>query len=510
MMDEHSPGAPGVGEGFDALMEKDGGFDPRLTVRRWWREALAAAACCVLVVSGAYAVGITHGEDAAAVRVAEAEVPARQFATDWTPVQPSIPETLARPALSADPQTPARTLDYAALDNATLERVAGLSVERFTVKSGDTLGRILTGTGVATQQSAAAIAALKDVWDPRHLRVGQEVSVYLYTSPLRRVANRPDSPDLVGLALKPAVDRTVAVAMDRDGSYQAREEMMELERTLVRVNGSIDSALWNDLNAAGATDRIIGNFANLFSFSVDIQREVRRGDDFEILYEEFRTSGGDLVKTGDIVYAALETRGALKQLYRFEAADGPDYFDAEGVSIRRFLMRTPINGARLSSHFGMRRHPIQGYNRLHKGTDFAAPRGTPIYAAGDGVIARQYRSPSYGNYILIRHNSTWQTAYAHMHNFATGMREGRRVRQGEVIGYVGTTGNSTGPHLHYEVLQNGNAVDPMSVRVPTGKELEGDELRRFTAAINGIRVQYADAPDARDMERVAVAAAQER
>src|SRR5690606_17758381 len=228
----------------------------------------------------------------------------------------------------------------------------------------------------------------------------------------------------------------------------------------------------------------------------------------EIFYEQFRAPSGELVKTGEILYAALETNGVLKQLYRFEAAEGVDYFDTEGVSIRRFLMRTPVNGARLSSRFGMRRHPIQGYNRLHKGTDFAAPRGTPIYAAGDGVIDKLYRSPSYGNYIRIRHNGTWQTAYAHMNGFASGMREGRRVQQGEIIGYVGSTGNSTGPHLHYEVLRNGQQVDSMSVNVPTGKELEGDELARFAAAMDVTRAQYAEAPTALEAEQAPVAVAQ--
>jgi murein DD-endopeptidase MepM/ murein hydrolase activator NlpD len=483
-------------------------FDPRIPPRRPWREALAAIASCAVVVAGGYAVGAAKGPDAVSAAEAEAAAPVQefQFAAAGDYILPSIPATLTRPAQSAyaEAAEPA-ALDYTQLSDQTLGRVSGISVEQFTIRSGDTLGRLLTQAGVTTDQSAAAISALKDIWDPRHLKVGQEVTLYLYTSPLRRVATRDEAPDLVGLTLKPDVDRTVGVALDTDGEYQAREVLMELQRELVRVSGDIDTALWVDMTEAGATDRIVGNFANLFSYSVDIQRQIQPGDDFEIMYEQFRTPGGELVKTGDILYAALETNGVLKQLYRFEAAEGADYFDAEGVSIRRFLMKTPINGARLSSRFGMRRHPIQGYNRLHKGTDFAAPRGTPIYAAGDGVVEKAYRSPSYGNYILIKHSGTWQTAYAHMHNFASGMREGRRVQQGEVIGYVGSTGNSTGPHLHYEVLQNGQAVDSMSVQVPTGKELDGDELSRYMAAIGVTRTQYAEAPTALDAETAAVA-----
>ncbi len=495
----------------DCLFMDETDFDPRVSPRRRWREALAATASCLVVLAGGYAVGAVQSPDAASAgKTAEAEIdqqaqPARMFAALGSNIRPAIPATLARPALTASPETPARSLDYAEMSDQTLDRVAGLNVERFAVKPGDTLGRLLTGAGVTTDQSAAAISALKEIWNPRELRVGQEVTLYLHTSALRKVANRPDTPNLVGLTLKPEVDRTVAVAIDDEGAYTAREVMLELQREIVRASGEIDSALYIDAAEAGATDRIIANFANLFSYSVDIQREIQPGDDFEIMYEQFRTPSGELVKTGEILYAALETRGAMKALYRFEASEGVDYFDHDGVSIRRFLMKTPVNGARLSSRFGPRRHPIQGYTKIHKGTDFAAPRGTPIYAAGDGTIVKQYRSSSYGNYIRIKHNGTWQTAYAHMNGFASGMREGRKVRQGEIIGYVGSTGNSTGPHLHYEVLQNGNQVDSMSVKVPTGKELEGDELKRFTAAMGGIETQYAEAPSAVEAQNVATA-----
>lgn len=487
-------------------------FDPRISPRRPWREVLAAAASCALVLAGGYAVGAAKGPHAAsAAQVeAEAEAPAPEFefadAGDY--IRPSIPATLARPALSAYPQEAERALDYTQLSDQTLGRVAGISIEQFVIQSGDTLGRLLTHAGVTTDQAAEAISALKEVWDPRNLRIGQEVTLYLHTSALRRVATRAEAPDLVGLTLKPDTDRTVAVALDQKGEYQVREVMLELQRELVRVSGDIESSLYTDALKAGATDKVIANFANLFSYSVDIQRQIQPGDDFEILYEQFRTPDGEFVKNGEILYAALETNGALKQLYRFDAAEGADYFDAEGVSIRRFLMKTPINGARLSSRFGMRRHPIQGYNKLHKGTDFAAPRGTPIYAAGDGVVVKAYRSPSYGNYVQIRHNGEWQTAYAHMHNFASGMREGARVQQGEVIGYVGSTGNSTGPHLHYEVLHNGQAVDSMSVQVPTGKELEGDELARFMAAMDVTRTQYAEALTVQEVEARALAQAE--
>jgi len=510
MMDEcRHTGAEGAGaEEIGAPSPEDAGFDPRVSPRRRWREAAAAIASCALVLAGGYAVGAAGPRAASAddtsSRSSSHAGEELRFATAESEIRPAIPATLARPAL---PEQPARQLDYSRLNDQTLGRVAGLSVERLEIESGDTLGRVLTQAGVTTDQASEAINALKDVFDPRDLKIGHEVTLYLHTSALRRVATRPDAPSLVGLSLKPELDRTIAVALDADGAYQAKEVKLELQRELVRASGTIDSSLYIDANEAGATDRIIANFAELFSYSVDIQRQIRAGDDFEIMYEQFRAPTGELVRTGEIVYAALETGDTLKALYRFEAAEGIDYFDADGVSIRRSLMKTPINGARLSSGFGMRRHPIQGYNKLHKGADFAAPRGTPIYAAGDGVIVKQYRSGSYGNYIQIKHNGAWQTAYAHMNGFADGMREGRTVRQGEIIGYVGSTGNSTGPHLHYEVLENGQAVDPMSIDVPTGKELDGDELARFAAARDITRTQFAEAPTPADAQRMAAAKA---
>ena len=242
------------------------------------------------------------------------------------------------------------------------------------------------------------------------------------------------------------------------------------------------------------TDRLI----RLFSWDVDFQRDIRRGDRFETLYEEVTLEKDESQVKGELVYAGLTLRGNLIDAYLFSPDGGlRTYYDSEGRSLRKFLLRTPIDGARLSSHFGKRRHPVLGYTKMHKGTDFAAPRGTPIYAGGSGRIEKAERYGGYGNYIRIRHSDTWSTAYAHMHKFAKGMRPGARVRQGQVIGYVGTTGRSTGNHLHYEVLKNGKQVNPMKMKQPPATKLAGADLKAFEkerARIDAMRERLGKEP----------------
>ena len=241
-------------------------------------------------------------------------------------------------------------------------------------------------------------------------------------------------------------------------------------------------------------DRLI----RMFSWDVDFQRDIRHGDHFETLYEEVTLEKDESQVKGELVYAGLTLRGKLIDAYLFSPDGGlKTYYDSEGRSLRKFLLRTPIDGARLSSHFGKRRHPVLGYTKMHKGTDFAAPRGTPIYAGGSGRIDKAERFGGYGNYVRIRHSDAWSTAYAHMHNFAKGIRPGVRVRQGQIIGYVGSTGRSTGNHLHYEVLQNGTQVNPMTMKQPALASLSGADLEAFQKErdrIDALREQFAEQP----------------
>jgi murein DD-endopeptidase MepM/ murein hydrolase activator NlpD len=248
--------------------------------------------------------------------------------------------------------------------------------------------------------------------------------------------------------------------------------------------GQIMSNLYDAAVNAQLPIPVLMDLIRLFSFDVDFQREIQPGDAFEVMYDELRDDRGEIVRSDHIRYAAMILGGKRLEYFRHEPASGrPGYYGPDGQSVRKTLMRTPIDGARLSSRYGRRRHPVSGYTKMHRGVDFAAPRGVPIMAAGDGVIEKIGRWNAYGKYVRIRHNGTFKTAYAHMHRFAKGMRRGRRVKQGEIIGYVGSTGRSTGPHLHYEVLRNGRQTNPMKVKLPSGMRLKGKALKNFNAAL---------------------------
>ena len=224
---------------------------------------------------------------------------------------------------------------------------------------------------------------------------------------------------------------------------------------------------------------IIIEFARIYGFQVDFQRDVRKQDKFQIMYEIFLNEKKEIVETGEILFANLKLSGQDNSLYYFDKSGSEGHYDKNGKSVKKALMKTPINGARLSSPFGMRKHPIDGFNKMHRGTDFAAPMGTPIMASGDGVVKKAGWCGGGGNCVKIKHNSTYQTVYAHMSKFARGIKAGVRVKQGQTIGYVGSTGKSTGPHLHYEVIINGKKVNSQKLKLPSGKILKGNERKIF-------------------------------
>jgi len=347
------------------------------------------------------------------------------------------------------------------------------------VARGDTLMALLVRAGAERAEASEAIAALRAVFDPRGLKPGQKIDVGL-AAPLDGAAKGKGR--LLSIGLRPSVERDVRVIRGTDAAFVAKEIARKLDRRAVAAIGRIESNLSLAAQAAGLPRRTMAELIRMYSFDVDFQRDLRGGDSFEVLYEGLYEQDGTLAKSGDILYAALTLSGQRLALYRFTPKSGrTHYFDAKGRSVRKTLMRTPIDGARLSSGFGMRRHPILGYSRMHRGVDFAAPRGTPIYAAGDGRIEVAGRNGGYGRYVRIRHNSTYKTAYAHMSRIAKGVRKGKRVKQGQVIGYVGTTGRSTGPHLHYEVLVNGKQVNPRKVKLPSGEKLKSADLTTFAA-----------------------------
>ena len=262
-------------------------------------------------------------------------------------------------------------------------------------------------------------------------------------------------------------------------TFLVKENILQLYKKEVVVKNVIKNNLYNSAVESGVEPNIIVEFARIFGFEVDFQRDIRKGDWFEILYEKFEDDNNKVRDTGRIIYASMYVNGEEINLYNFKYNNDEEYYDIKGKSITKSLMKTPINGARLSSSFGMRKHPILGYNKMHRGTDFAAPSGTPIMASGSGTVTRARWCGGGGNCVKIKHNSTYETIYAHMKAFAKGIKEGRKVKQGQIIGYVGSTGLSTGPHLHYEVIVNGKKVNSQRLKLPSGKTLRGEERKQF-------------------------------
>ena len=380
----------------------------------------------------------------------------------------------------------------------TDEAAAATRSRTVAIARNGTLIKALLRGGARAEDAHRAIAALKTVYDPRQLKPGQRLTL---TFTFTGTATGPGTTqavaqgELVAVALAVDVDRQVVALRTGAEGFVAHNVKTELSRALVRVEGTIKDSLFVSARAADMPPPVIMEVIRLLSWDVDFQRDIQPGDRFEVLFERFFDEAGRAVKPGAVAYAALSLGGSELELYRHRLADGTaDYFDAAGRTVRKALLRTPVNGARLSSRYGKRRHPILGYTRMHRGIDFAAPRGTPIMAAGDGVIERAGRNGAYGTYVRIRHNANYKTAYGHLKSTAKGIRRGRRVRQGQTIGYVGSTGRSTGPHLHYEVLASGRQVNPMRVKLPSGRQLAGAELARFKATRTEIAAALAEAP----------------
>ena len=263
------------------------------------------------------------------------------------------------------------------------------------------------------------------------------------------------------------------------GKFDQKIVVTKLNKDIVYNESIILESLYKSATNQKIPANIIIEFARIYGFQVDFQRDIRKRDSFQIMYEVFLNDKKDIIETGNILYANLKLSGEDNSLYYFDSKNSKGHYDKSGKSVQKALMKTPINGARLSSSFGMRKHPIDGFNKMHRGTDFAAPTGTPIMASGNGVIKKAGWCGGGGNCVVIKHNSTYQTVYAHMSKFAKGIRKGTRVKQGQTIGYVGSTGKSTGPHLHYEVIVNGKRINSQTLKLPSGKTLKGNERKIF-------------------------------
>ena len=278
------------------------------------------------------------------------------------------------------------------------------------------------------------------------------------------------------------VSRTEKIQLTRNletNLFEKKIIITNLNKKIIFREGKILQSLYKTAIDLKVQPNIIIEFARIYGFQVDFQRDIRKNDNFQIMYEVFEDDNGKIFETGNIIFADLKLSGVNNSLYFFDKKGSEGHYDKNGKSVKKALMKTPINGARLSSSFGMRKHPIDGYNKMHKGTDFAAPMGTPIMASGNGVITRARWCGGGGNCVKIKHNSTYQTIYAHMKSFGRGIKEGVRVKQGQIIGYVGSTGNSTGPHLHYEVIASGKKINSQKLKLPSGKMLKGQERKIF-------------------------------
>ena len=405
-----------------------------------------------------------------------------------TPTQGPLPDLeAARPTFHLGSLQPSTV--------ATIEAEAvPLPIGRtLTIEKGQTLLKVLDDVGISKAEALQAVSALQDVYSPRKIKAGQAIRIALAsdgnTATLPGGEATEGSRDggalkLLSLAFQPSLEQDIRVVRG-DGTTEFVATAIErpLTREIVGGAGVIDSSLFTAGQRAGVPTPVIIELIRAFSYEVDFQREVREADDFELLYESHYDEHGKLAKTGAVIFAGLTLSGRLLELYRFTPKSGrPDYFDPSGLSVRRALLRTPVDGARMSSGFGMRKHPILGYSKMHRGIDFAAPAGTPVFAAGDGTVVEAGRKGAYGNYLRIRHSGGYQTAYAHMNRTAAGIAAGKHVGQGQVIGYVGSTGRATGPHLHYEVLANNQQIDPAGLMLPSGEKLAGEDLKAFKAA----------------------------
>jgi len=371
------------------------------------------------------------------------------------------------------------------IDRDRLKSVAVNTTKEVVIERGDTLVELLRSETLSYGEAISVIQALSKLYDPRRLQIGQKLWL---TFRVQGTSRRLEQLEFV-----PAVDRRIQVALSDDGTYAASEVAKQLRREYAAAAGVISSSLFAAGEDAEVPLEILVRLLKLYAYDVDFQRDIQTGDAFEVLYERYVTNSGELARVGDIHYATLVLGGQAKTVFRFKHPDGTShYYDETGRSVRKALLRTPVDGARISSRYGMRRHPVLGYSKMHKGVDFSAPTGTPIYAAGDGVIAEIGRKGSYGHYIQIRHNDRISTAYAHMSRYARGLRRGDRVTQGQVIGYVGSTGRSTGPHLHYEVLRSGRPINPMSIKQMGADRLRGAELRSFQRSAEGLRARFAE------------------
>ena len=391
----------------------------------------------------------------------------------------------------------------------------GVETTTVSLDKGDTLAGMLEDVGISPQDANAVVAAMGKDFNPRQLKAGQSFDLTYSVATIDATGGAPkpagqqttvvivnhkpvtvpvESPDtgdrpedsqsisrLLSLHFSPSVDQDITITRTTSGTYTADIQKKELQLHRHRAGGTIDGSLYMSGMQAGIPAAVVQDMMNMFAYKVDLQRDVHPGDSFEVYYDYYYTPEGVPAKYGAISYAMITLSGKQIPMYRFQSDpnEPAEYFDSKGVSQKGLLMKTPVDGARISSGFGSRFHPILGYTRMHKGVDFAVPTGTPVKAAGAGTIDFMGWSNGYGNFVKILHGNGYATGYGHLSRFAPGMKRGAKVRQGQIVAYSGMTGMATGPHLHYETFVNGSQVNPLTLKMAQGRSLGGRDLRDF-------------------------------
>ena len=349
----------------------------------------------------------------------------------------------------------------------------------YTVKAGDTYESIINGINISKNEKKLFLQTIKKNQIVKILRPNQKIYLKI---------DKKEEQEILEFYIELSKKKDVYFVRDIESkSFKSNILEKNLSKVITYKESKITNSLYQSATSLKINPNIIIEFARLYGFQVDFQRDIWKNDSFQIIYEEFLNEDGEIIETGNIIFANLNLQNEDLRLYRHEYEKNKiDYFDENGKSMRKTLMKTPINGARLSSSFGKRKHPILGFTKMHTGTDFAAPTGTPILASGDGIVTRAKWCGGGGNCVKIKHNRVYQTVYAHMSKFGRGIKKGARVKQGQIIGYVGSTGLSTGPHLHYEVIENGRKINSQKLKLPSGKILKGDKRRLFE--VNKIKI----------------------
>ncbi len=392
-----------------------------------------------------------------------------------------------------------------AAEQASENQKPSVETHTVTLDDGDTLAGALEDAGISASDANAAIAALAKVYDPRSLRAGQAFDLTYSTQPDQSAqpsnftdtssgdngnlagaqpVNSQSVERLLSITFSPTIEHDITVTRAADGTFAATDAVKQLTAHVHRAGATIDSSLYLSAMHAGIPADVVVEMIKMFSYKVDFQRDIHPGDSFQVFYDYYYTPQGQPVKVGNISYAMMKLGGREISLYRYQPNpnEPADYFDAHGQSAKGMLMKTPVDGARITSGFGMRFHPILGYTRMHKGVDFGVPIGTPVMAAGSGTIAFMGWENGYGKFVLLNNGNGYSTAYGHLSRFAPGLHKGSHVRQAQVIAYSGMTGMATGPHLHYEIRINGVQVNPLKVKIAQGRKLQGRELQKFLAA----------------------------